>query len=56
MLAFGPVDAEEDKDAVRIGHLICDALQREGLRAEWSGTADSRIAVPRLRWQRRTPV
>jgi len=55
MLAFGPVDSDEDEDAVRIGRLVCEAFQREGLQTDWKGTADSRINLPRLRWQRRTP-
>lgn len=55
MLAFGPVDAETEADAVRIGRRVCEALQREGLRTEWDGTVEHRIAVPSLRWQRRTP-
>lgn len=55
MLAFGPVDAETEADAVRIGRRVCEALQREGLQTEWDGTVECRIAVPGLRWQRRTP-
>lgn len=55
MLAFGPVDAETEADAVRIGRRVCEALRREGLRTEWNGTVERRIAVPGLRWQRRAP-
>lgn len=55
MLAFGATDSDANEDYVRRGHLVCEALHQEGLKTDWDGTADSRIAVPALRWQRRTP-
>jgi hypothetical protein len=55
MVAFGSVVSDEDEDYVQIGQMVCEAFQREGLQTEWNGTANSRIHVPRLRWQRRTP-
>ena len=55
MLAFGSVVSEEDEDDVQIGRMVRDALLQEGLQTEWDGTADSRIHVPGLRWQCRTP-
>lgn len=55
MVAFGSVVSDEDEDYVRIGQMVCEAFQQEGLRTGWDGTANSRIRVPGLRWQRRTP-
>jgi hypothetical protein len=54
-VAFGSTVSDEDEDFVRIGRKVCDALQREGLRTDWDGTANTRIHLPDLRWQRRTP-
>lgn len=56
LLAFGATDSDTSEDYVRMGRLVCEAFHQEGLKTEWDGTADSRIAVPALRWQRRTPV
>ncbi len=55
MVAFGSAVSDEDEDYVQIGRMVCEAFQREGLQTEWDGTANSRIRVPGLRWQRRTP-
>jgi hypothetical protein len=55
MVAFGSTESDEDDDDVRKGRLVCEALEREGLKTVWDGTANTRIHVPGLRWQRRTP-
>jgi class 3 adenylate cyclase len=55
LVAFGSTQSDEDEDDVRIGRMVCEALQQEGLQTEWNGTASSRICLPGLRWQRRTP-
>lgn len=55
MVAFGSAVSDEDEDFVRIGRMVCEALAQEGLQTEWDGTANSRIRLPGLRWQRRTP-
>lgn len=55
LLAFGPTDSETDAGAARIGRLVCAALQQHGLKTQWDGTANRRIELPGLRWQRRTP-
>jgi hypothetical protein len=55
MLAFGSTVSDEEEDFVQIGRMVCEAFQQEGLQTEWDGTANSRIGVPGLRWQRRTP-
>ncbi len=54
-LAFGPVNSDEEKDAVAVGQRVCHALRQAGLEPDWNGSADVRIGLPRLRWQRRTP-
>jgi hypothetical protein len=56
MLAFGSTVSDEDEDFVQIGRMVCEAFQQEGLQTEWDGTANSRIRLPGLRWQRRTPA
>lgn len=55
MVAFGSTVSDEDEDFVQVGRMVCEAFQQEGLQTEWDGTANSRIRVPGLRWQRRTP-
>ena len=56
LLAFGALGSDEEADSVRVGQLVCEVLQQEGLATPWNGRADSRIELPSLRWQRRTPV
>jgi hypothetical protein len=55
MVAFGSTVSDDDEDFVRVGQMVCDALGQAGLRTAWSGTANARIDLPALRWQRRTP-
>lgn len=55
LIAFGHVDSEAEIDIQRIGRRVCEALEHEGLRTQWDGTENTRIALPALRWQRRTP-
>lgn len=55
-LAFGPVDSDEEKDAVAVGHQVCQTLHQEGLATLWNGSADVRIGLPGFCWQRRTPA
>ncbi|MDP1684143.1 hypothetical protein [Hydrogenophaga sp.] len=54
-LAFGPVDSDEDKDAMAVGHKVCEALRHEGLQTPWNGSVETRIDLPGFCWQRRTP-
>lgn len=54
-LAFGPIDSDEEKDAVSVGHRVCEALRHEGLETLWNGSVETRIGLPRFCWQRRTP-
>lgn len=54
-VAFGHVDPESDEDDARMGRLVFEALEWAGLKPEWNGSADRRIFLPTLRWQRRSP-
>ena len=55
MLAFGHLDSDDANDTIPVGRLISEALQQEGWQVDWNGSAEQRIGVPGLRWQRRTP-
>lgn len=53
-LAFGPIDPKQEQSAgPTIGRLIVEELERAGLRTEWDGTFNQRIAIPALTWQLR---
>lgn len=53
-LAFGPIDpAREQTDGVQVGTAIVGLLQAQGFDAEWNGSFDQRIFVPKLDWKRR---
>ena len=45
----------EDADMVAVGRAVVDALQAEGLRVEWDGTAATRIKVSDVDWRRPLP-
>lgn len=51
-LAFGAYSGDP-AEAVAIGHEIDAALHAEGLKTEWSGSVDERIAVVGLDWKNR---
>lgn len=50
-LSYGSV-ADGEAAALRIAHEVVDALARQGLRADWSGTWDQRIMLD-IDWKRR---
>ncbi len=45
----------EPEASVAVGHRIQEALEKQGLRTEWSGTIERRVAVA-LDWKRRLPA
>jgi hypothetical protein len=47
-------DAEED--FVAVGREVADRLAAAGLTVDWDGTADARIALLDVAWQRRRPA
>ncbi len=54
LLAFGPVNPnDEETKGKEIGHIVCEELERTGLKVKWDGTFASRLSVPDLVWQRR---
>jgi hypothetical protein len=56
MLAFGSFrDKEEDnaEHALDVARAVVEACSREGLEVSWSGSDDTRIDLPKFRWQRR---
>ncbi|MES2771013.1 MAG: hypothetical protein V4623_03390 [Pseudomonadota bacterium] len=53
MIAFG--DLEDDTDAtIKVGGSIKQALEEAGLKTQWDSTADGRINIPNITWQRRS--
>jgi len=55
LLAFDAIGSDATADTVRVGRKVCEALEQKGLKTSWNGSANSRIELPALRWQRRTP-
>ncbi|MGE0350711.1 DUF6891 domain-containing protein [Hydrogenophaga sp.] len=55
MLAFGYLDSQDAADFIAVGRKVCEVLQQHGLQTEWDGSDNSRINLPAVRWQRRTP-
>jgi hypothetical protein len=55
LLAFDAIGSEVAADMERVGRKVCEVLEQEGLKTRWNGRANSRIELPTLRWQRRTP-
>ena len=54
LLAFGDLDdVAEQKRAV--GEEVRTCLGRHGLRVEWDGDPEQRLAIPNLDWKRRGP-
>lgn len=56
LLAFDAIGSEVAADMERVGRKVCEVLEQEGLKTRWNGRANSRIELPALRWQRRTPA
>ncbi|NIM41655.1 MAG: hypothetical protein GTN84_11220 [Hydrogenophaga sp.] len=53
-IAFSGVETDDEAQTLRVAQLICQTLQQHGLRTDWNGRADTRIALPALCWQSRT--
>jgi hypothetical protein len=52
-LSYGAIGAGGDAAGVKVGHRVLRILKQHGLRAEWNGKIERRIALPDLKWQRR---
>jgi len=53
-LAFGPMDAKlEDTEGAKIGEVVREALEAQGLEVEWDGTFNTRMLLPTITWQKR---
>lgn len=52
MIAFGHAEGDVP-DKVKVGLAVKEELERVGFATEWDGTADRRINVPGIRWERR---
>ena len=53
-LAFGPIDAAlEDSEGAKIGEVVRQALEAQGLEVEWDGTFNTRMLLPTITWQKR---
>lgn len=51
MIGFSGAKANNDKEAIIIGHRIVKALQEAGFEVAWNNTASSRIKVPDFHWR-----
>jgi hypothetical protein len=53
-LTYGDIGGDDDK-GVAIGKLICSVFEKYGFAVEWDGNIKTRIQIPGIAWQRRTP-
>ncbi|HWO18806.1 MAG TPA: hypothetical protein VNO30_08515 [Kofleriaceae bacterium] len=55
MLAFGAYvkSGDNEQQSVALGKDICATLARYGVPTKWNGSVDSRIEIPKFKWQRR---
>ena len=51
-IAFGDLNDVLEK-TLSIGRSVKLALEEAGFEVEWNGTADSRLNIPKINWQRR---
>lgn len=53
-LAFGPVDPDrEEIEGPKVGKIVCEELERAGLKVDWDGTFAKRMSLPKFVWQKR---
>ncbi|WP_146201404.1 DUF6891 domain-containing protein [Leucothrix arctica] len=53
-VAFGPMDAKlEDTEGPKIGEVIRETLEKQGLEVEWDGTFNTRMLLPTITWKKR---
>lgn len=54
-LAFGAfVEGEAHApESLRLARLVCETLQRHGVKTTWNGEIDSRIEIDPFKWQKR---
>ena len=53
-LAYGDL-ADTESGKREIGQIVKAELERRGFKVEWNGNPDTRIDLPEIVWQRRTP-
>ncbi|MDD3482317.1 hypothetical protein [Azovibrio restrictus] len=51
-IAFGDLNDVAEK-TISVGQSVKHALEEAGFEVEWNGSADSRLNVPKINWQRR---
>lgn len=51
-IAFGDLNDDTEK-TVEVGHSVKQAFEEAGFDIEWDGTAETRLNVPKINWQRR---
>lgn len=55
LIAFG--DLKDNKaERAKIGHVVRQELEAQGLNVSWDGDSETRINLPHIDWKRRTPV
>lgn len=50
-IGFSGAKANNDKEAIIIGHKVVAALEKVGFTIDWNNTASSRISIPDFKWQ-----
>lgn len=50
-IGFSGAKANNDKEAIIIGHKVVAALEKAGFTVDWNNTASTRISIPDFNWQ-----
>jgi hypothetical protein len=56
LLTFGAYEEDESKReaaSLAVARDICETLARHGVKTEWNGSIDERIAIPPFEWRKR---
>ena len=52
-VAFGPIDPKlEDAVGAKVGEVIREAFESQGLEVEWDGAFNTRMLLPSITWQK----
>lgn len=54
MLAYGHF-TDHAKKGAEIGQIVREECERAGFEVEWNGNLNTRVFLPKFRWQRRSP-
>jgi len=51
LIAFQKVDNESDKITIEVGKKVVDILKKNNFEVEWDESANSKILIPKFKWQ-----